>query len=967
GLQVLDISNPTAPPVWKGQYDTPGSAWSAAAAGKYVYVADNVAGLMVIDVSNPQSPSLAGSYDTPGTAYDVKIAGDHAFIADGSTGLQVIDVSDPTTPVSVGSYDTPGEAISIDVDGDVAYIADRGNGLVVVNIGYLPHPTLLDMYDTPGDCWGVAVSGDHVYLGDALQGIHVINATNLVDLSYVTTVDPGGSHRRLYVDGDYLYSAAYGTLYAFDISDPAFPSTTGSYTSANVATTVVVDGEYAYAACGSGGGLKVVDVADGFRPFRIGGFDSPITVVSAAIHGDYAYIVESGTDRKFRVLDARYPDGLPEIGSYDMLGLDLCVAGDYAYVAAQWNGLTVLDVSAPSTPVLHGSYATSGSAQGIVVSGDLAFVAQGNSGLAVIDITNPASPTELGSYDTALSATSVDVAGNIAYLTVGSTGLLVIDVTNSSSPTQVGSYDTSGIADDVVVAGDYAYVADRTEGMSIIDVSDPTTPTLVARVTGAWTAYAVAVAGNYAFVTDGTSVQRIDIEDPTDPQILDEAEVGGTVSGLVVEGDILYAGFNGGLASMRIFHRRFSRYNTARSLPINDTADKIERVRLTTTQFDSIQWEVSADGGGHFGVARRNVWEDVQYAGSSLIWRSTHYPKMMTNPECSQLTVDWLFDKPIIESIVDVPDDEGGWVNLRLIRSGYDFAETDGGAIEEYVIWRRHQDVGTGIDLVPGRPMPQSVDLPPGSWEPVDTFAALREETYDFIVSTALDEGEPGAGPSVFVVSAHRASGSYTSDPDSGYSVDDIPPSTPTGISVDYYTGHGNYLTWDSCPDPDFHEFWIYRGNREDFYPWPENRVATTMATDWYDPLYDGGFFFYKVSAVDHAGNESPVGLPDILIGVGPDRLPEHFALHPNSPNPFNPTTRIRYDVPAGAGSVSLKIYDVSGRLVRTLVDGVEPPGRWVVEWNAEDDGGTRVASGVYFCRMRAAGYARTHKMVLLQ
>lgn len=966
GLQVFDITGHTPGPAWVGQYDTPGSAWAVVAAGAHAYVADEGAGLQVIDVSTPASPSLAGSYDTPGLAYDLKIAGGHAFVADGGSGLRVIDVSDPTAPVSVGSYDTPGSAISIDVEGDIAFIADRGNGLVVVDISYLPHPTLLDMYDTPGDCWGVAVSGDFVYLGDALQGIHVVDVSNPVDVSYVTTIDPAGSHRRLFVDGDCLYASSYGSFYTIDISDPSLPSLVGSYSTINIATTAVVDGEYAYVACGSGGGLKVVDVADAFRPVRIGGFDTaPNVVKSVVVKGDYAYITESGASRAFRVLDARYPDGFSELGSYSINGIDVDVSGDYAFVVAGWEGLDVIDVSSPSTPVLHGSYSTTGSAQGVEVTGDLAYVAQGYSGLAVIDVTDPASPTELGSYVTSSSSTALDVKGNVAYLCVGQHGLAIVDVTASSSPVLLGSYDTDGDAEDVVVAGDYAFVADRYEGMAIIDVSDPTSPAQVAKVITDWNAMAVAVAGNYAFVGDGSAVRRLDIEDPTSPQTIEKSEVGGDVYGLWVEGDILFAGASGKLASMRIFSQHFTKFNTARSLPINDTADKVVRVRLAPTQIDSVQWEVSTDGGGHFGVVEPGMWEQVRYAGSSLIWRSTHYPRMNANPKCSQLVADWLFDHAMIDSISDVAGDNGGWLNLRIVRSGYDFAGTDGGPIEEYVVWRRYQDVGTGVVPAPAHTGPQSVDLPPGLWEPVDTFTAAQQHFYSVTVPTGVDEGEPGAEPSVFVVSAHRGSSSFTSAPDSGYSLDNTPPSLPTGIIVDYYYGSGNTLTWDPCPDSDFHYFWVYRGSTEDFYPWPENRVGNTTMTHFFDPRAGGPFVYYKVSAVDRSGNEGPVGSPDVLNGAGPGGVPKRFALYPAAPNPFNPGTWIRYDVPAGGGAMSIKVYNVAGRLVRTLVDGTETAARHRVEWDGRDDRGSRVASGVYLCRMKGPGFEKTYKLVL--
>jgi hypothetical protein len=95
--------------------------------------------------------------------------------------------------------------------------------------------------------------------------------------------------------------------------------------------------------------------------------------------------------------------------------------------------------------------------------------------------------------------------------------------------------------------------------------------------------------------------------------------------------------------------------------------------------------------------------------------------------------------------------------------------------------------------------------------------------------------------------------------------------------------------------------------------------------------------------------------------------LPTAFALAQNVPNPFNPSTVIRYDVPGGGGGVTLRIYDVGGRLVRTLVDGFEAAGRKSVEWRGQNDRGEMVATGVYFYRMTAPGFERTRKMVLLK
>jgi hypothetical protein len=95
--------------------------------------------------------------------------------------------------------------------------------------------------------------------------------------------------------------------------------------------------------------------------------------------------------------------------------------------------------------------------------------------------------------------------------------------------------------------------------------------------------------------------------------------------------------------------------------------------------------------------------------------------------------------------------------------------------------------------------------------------------------------------------------------------------------------------------------------------------------------------------------------------------VPKAFALRQNAPNPFNPSTTIYYDVPSGGGNVSLRVYDVSGRLVRTLVDGHETEGSKSITWDGTGDRGQSIASGIYFYRMSAPGFNETKKMVLLR
>jgi len=90
------------------------------------------------------------------------------------------------------------------------------------------------------------------------------------------------------------------------------------------------------------------------------------------------------------------------------------------------------------------------------------------------------------------------------------------------------------------------------------------------------------------------------------------------------------------------------------------------------------------------------------------------------------------------------------------------------------------------------------------------------------------------------------------------------------------------------------------------------------------------------------------------------------YSLAQNYPNPFNPVTTIKYSLKA-PGRVSLRIYNVTGQLVRTLVDGNVDEGEFSVKWYGGNEVGQKVSSGVYFYKLIVNDFTKTRKMVLLK
>jgi len=101
-------------------------------------------------------------------------------------------------------------------------------------------------------------------------------------------------------------------------------------------------------------------------------------------------------------------------------------------------------------------------------------------------------------------------------------------------------------------------------------------------------------------------------------------------------------------------------------------------------------------------------------------------------------------------------------------------------------------------------------------------------------------------------------------------------------------------------------------------------------------------------------------------IYAEPNLVPEEFSLSQNYPNPFNPTTQIKFSIPVDS-RVELKIYDILGREVATLMNDDLRTGYYTIEWNGKNDYGVKVSSGVYIYRIVAGKFVQTKKMMMLK
>ncbi len=300
---------------------------------------------------------------------------------------------------------------------------------------------------------------------------------------------------------------------------------------------------------------------------------------------------------------------------------------------------------------------------------------------------------------------------------------------------------------------------------------------------------------------------------------------------------------------------------------------------------------------------------------------------------------------PQILAVWDVPFDNGRHVYVKWLGIDRMFAAMNNFGVESYSIWRQDG---------PNRVFMQSIP-------------AAMDSVYTAIVQTLRDSTKTeGMFTSTYIVRAHFIFNAFvlTSDPEQGYSLDNMAPGVPAGIGS-VVSGADVVVRWSPNEDEDFKYYSVYRSTTPGFSVEGLTPYAFTTTTEYVDAGGASGTFYYRLTATDHAGNQSEASVIVSSSGTTAAEpvggLPVTFALHGNYPNPFNPTTTIAFDLPARV-QVSILIYNTLGEQVASVLSAERSAGSHTVVFDA-----SALPSGLYFCRMQAGEFSAVQKMSLIK
>jgi hypothetical protein len=572
GLYIVDVFDPTSP-VETGHCALPDEVIDAAVSGNYAYVADGNAGVRVVDVSNPTAPHEVASLQTPGQyASDIFVQGNYLYVAEylQNGGMQIIDISDPLHPLARGYF--PRSFIyNLAVAGSYAYLS-AGASLVIVDVSDPSNPLQVGSYGIGEFAYGLDYAAGYVYfLNEYFSSVFIIDVSDPTNptqaagypINFPTSLEVNGTTHRLYVSDGYnleivdvsdptqptqvgaipgstldhpMVASDDGLLYGingtaglaiWDVSNSQQPQWLSACQTNGPITDVLTSGNHACLV--EGVGLRMMDISNPNNPFEISFFPS-IFINEAKWIGNFIYT--AGNDG-FKIIDASDPTHLYLVGSLSLAGYmntAVAVAGNYAYVVQQENGIWIIDITDLLHPVLAGHWSSLYPSHDIEVYEEFAFVNCWMGGARIVNVADPANPFEVGWIDNA--DCGLALWENWLYTgSEGWPGVYIYYISDPQNPIQCIDIDPPGVVMGKI-AGENGYLYVKSYYQSnattiwVYNVRTSWPPLEVGHYKNPeWTPGGIGVSGNYAFAAPGGHLavydcaQALAVKEPLKPSL----------------------------------------------------------------------------------------------------------------------------------------------------------------------------------------------------------------------------------------------------------------------------------------------------------------------------------------------------------------------------------------------------------------------------------------------------------------
>jgi len=481
---LADVSEPSAP-VMLGSLTLPAHPMAIVASGDYAYVPawdymEDDHGLYVIDVSDPNLPTLVDRFEFGNYPINVILSEDHSqiYMLDYS-GLWVIDLSTPGLPMATGFVTIYGEAKFLGIRGDHVFavaMADEwpayGDGLYMINVSDPQNPWVEGEYTEDGAyTYGVALWRQYAIVGSWGGGFSFVDISNPAEMEIKAVVCVQQNPGEFVVLGDLLFACGMA-IASYELREPLVPEKLATVEETGHTRFLETHGDHAYTVRRRGKDFCVIDMSDPTNPELVG-----LEPLSAMMPGDIA-IKECADQSR------------------------------YAYVADGWDhdGIYIIDVTDPVDPETLSFLPLDHSASDLEVEGDILYVMAGGLGLRAFDISDPTELVFFSSINFGFSASIVKADGDILYVgrrVHNHPALFVIDASDPANMQIIAENTAPTTPNEFQIIGSTLYIADGSGGLLIMDISDPENPTVLSHEMTATHALAVRLELGRAVVGFG--------------------------------------------------------------------------------------------------------------------------------------------------------------------------------------------------------------------------------------------------------------------------------------------------------------------------------------------------------------------------------------------------------------------------------------------------------------------------------
>ena len=371
--------------------------------GNYAFLDIWGRGMIILDITNPENPLVIYSMDSELNISDIEVIGDYAFLGCWGYGIVILDIQNPFAPEIIYEYNADFNTKCINYKDGMIFTYPGHSSLEEAEIQVwdvsIPENPLLvgsaDMNRQKISSNDMDISGDNVCITNESEIIKLVDISDPANPEIISTFETAGIVYHLDLEDDFVYvgisSSGGGGLYIYNISDPTFPSLTGSVQFSTMLCDVCISGNLAYVTAFDLG-MKIIDISDKANPYIIGSCASDFHSYNIEIADDYA-IMSGG--RRMDVINIQDPENPYIIASKDSKFINGCINGieihgNYAFLIVHsctrqsTEGFFILDMTYPESPRIvdhiYGKYRDS------VIHGNYAFLAAGIDGIKVLKL-----------------------------------------------------------------------------------------------------------------------------------------------------------------------------------------------------------------------------------------------------------------------------------------------------------------------------------------------------------------------------------------------------------------------------------------------------------------------------------------------------------------------------------------------------------------------------------------------------